>query len=282
MSARRLRTRDLEQPFAGVRAPAVGSVRDLATAYAARMDPGHAFGGVTAARLWGLPLPDPWHAAERLVIARPHGATRGSARGTRHIAYAPDLLEVGALDGLRILGPAATTLTLARWMPHEPLVHVVDALLTGSDRYPDLRLPSRPHADRASLESFLARCRGHNGVPALRRALADARCGVDSRWESITRRAIVRAGLPEPEVHPVVRLADGRERRPDLGYRSLRIAVEFEGDGHRERRRWVSDLQRYADFEEVDWIVVRATSVDVTGAALPLIRRLTAAIARRA
>lgn len=281
VTRQRMRSADLLRPFHGVRAHSIGSLLEAAQAYAERMDAGHVFAAETAARLWGLPLTSHWRQEEPLVIARPHGATRGTARGTRQIAYAAELLDVGAHRGLPVLGPVATSLTLARRMPHEPLVHVVDALLTDSWRYPDLELPTRPHADPVALEAFLARCRGHNGVPALRAALRDARQGVDSRWESVTRRAIVLAGFPEPEVHPLV-LIDGRERRPDLGYRDLRIAIEFEGDGHRERRQWQRDIGRHAAFEAEDWIVVRATSADVRGPATPLIHRLSAAFARRA
>lgn len=55
----RLRGPDLESPFSGVRVPAgmAQSLLDQVNAYAERMSPGAIFSHITAARLWGVPLP---------------------------------------------------------------------------------------------------------------------------------------------------------------------------------------------------------------------------------
>ncbi|WP_026372577.1 endonuclease domain-containing protein [Agrococcus lahaulensis] len=280
VSPARVRARDLVAPFRGVRANAVDDLHALAAAYATRMPPHHSYGGTTAARLWGLPLPDDWSADDPLVIARPNGSTRGRAAGTRHIAIDPDRLQSVSHRGLRLLAPGATALTLARELPHERLVHVVDALLTGSKRYPDLDLPKRPYATIQALLDFLDGCRGLRGARALRAAADDARPGVDSRFESITRRVIVLAGLPEPEVHPLV-VIDGVELHPDLGYPALKIAVEYEGEGHLDPKRWAEDILRYEMLEAAGWIVVRITKTDVAGAGDRCARRVRAALARR-
>lgn len=281
VSRRRLRGTDLEAPFIDARVAQVASVLDLAASYAVRMAPDHVFGGLTAARLWGLPVPREWTRSEPLVVARPRGTTRGRARGTVHISFDPDALDATEHRGLPVLAPVATAVTLARALDHERLVHVLDALLTGSERYPDLELPRRPHARPEQLLAWLSKRGGLHGVPAMRAALADARPGVDSRFESITRRAIVLAGLPEPCVHPPV-LVEGGVVHPDLGYPELRIAIEFEGDGHRERRRWIEDIDRYARLEAAGWIVVRITSADLGGDGGRAVRRVAAALARRA
>jgi hypothetical protein len=137
----RLRGGDLESPFRRVRSRAITDVRDLAAAYAMVMSAHHCFAGVTAARLWGLPIAAAWSRDEPLVIARPNRSAPGSAKGTRHIAYASHRLTHTVAGGLRLLEPLPTALTLARELPHEALVQVVDALLTPSRRYPGLRLP---------------------------------------------------------------------------------------------------------------------------------------------
>lgn len=84
--------------------------------------------------------------------------------------------------GLRVLGPLATALTLARELRHEALVQVVDALLTPSRWYLGLALPreaEQPYATPEQLDAFIERCGGLAGVSALRAAAADARVGVD-------------------------------------------------------------------------------------------------------
>lgn len=280
VGAKRLRGRDLERPFHGVRSGPVASPREHAGAYAAWMPPHHAFGGTTAARLWGLPLPNGWVPTEPLVIARPSGTTRGRGRGTRHIAVDASRLRLVTLDGLRLLDPLGTALTLARELDHEPLVHVVDALLTPSHRYPDLLLPVRPWTTPEETVAFVERCRGLRGAVAFAAALADARVGVDSRFESVTRRILALAGLPEPTIHPEV-VIDGIALHPDLGYPRLRVAVEYEGEGHLDPRRAAEDILRYEMLERAGWIVVRVTRLDLARGGVRLVSRVAAALVRR-
>jgi hypothetical protein len=280
VTRKRTRARDLVAPFHGVRSPVIGTVVEHAAAYRTRMAQGHVFGGVTAARLWGLPLPTEWSLEEPLVIARANGATRGRAVGTRHIAVDPRLMAPAEQHGLPLLTPVATTITLARELDHERLVHVVDALLTDSALYPDLQLPRSPHATAEQLREFLAPCDGLRGVRAMLAALDDARAGVDSRYESITRRTIVLAGLPEPVVHPLVRV-EGIDLHPDLAYPELKIAIEYEGDGHREQGRWDRDIDRYALLEAAGWIVVRITKAHLARDGERCVARVAAARARR-
>ncbi|MDR7233013.1 hypothetical protein [Agrococcus sp. BE272] len=279
----RLRGADLEQPFRGVRSRPITDVAALASAYATIMPPHQVFGGITAARLWGLPIAERWSRGEPLVVARPHRTAPSVVPGTRHLAFDPTRLRTTELDGLRLLGPLATALTLARELSHEALVQVADALLTPSRSFPGLRLerkPERGYATPQELDDFIARCAGLAGVAALRAAAADARVGVDSRFETITRLLIVEAGLPEPVVHPPV-VVDGEEWHPDLGYPELRIAIEFEGDGHRDERQWHVDIDRYARFEAAGWTTVRVTRKHMARRGAHFVERVRAARARR-
>jgi hypothetical protein len=279
----RLRGRDLAKPFRGVRSGSIADAVALMRAYAPLMAPEHALGGVTAARFWGMPIARAWTREEPLVVARPKGATRGMTAGTRHIAYDRERLNVTEVEGLRVLDPLSTALTLAREESHEAVVQVLDALLTPSRRYPELRLPraaGKPHASPDALAEFVARCAGLAGAPVLRTAAAAARVGVDSRFETITRLLIVEAGLPEPVVHPRI-VIDGIASSPDLGYPGQRIAIEYEGDGHRDQRQWHVDIERYARFEAAGWITVRVTRDHMARRGAHFVGRLRAALARR-
>lgn len=279
----RLRSPALLAPFTRMRAHSIDTVDEYAAAYATVMAAHHVFAGRTAARLWGLPIAEPWTSDELLVIARSKGTTRGMTRGTRHIAVEGQRTVRVQRDGLRLLDPLSTALTLAREMPHEPLVQVVDALLTPSRWYPGLRLPrepGRPHATSEQLVEFLARSAGLAGVRALRAAAADARVGVDSRFETVTRLLIVEARLPEPVVHPLI-VIDGVESHPDLAYPERRIAIEYEGDGHRDEKQWHVDIDRYARMDAAGWITVRVTKAHMARRGRHMVERIRAALARR-
>ncbi|WP_347754175.1 hypothetical protein [Agrococcus sp. ProA11] len=137
------------------------------------------------------------------------------------------------------------------------------------------------YATPEQLAAFAERCAGLAGVPALRAALADARVGSESRFETLTRLLIVEAGLPEPQVHPLV-VVDGIDLHPDLGYPRLKIAIEYEGDGHRELTTWIRDIDRYARLEAAGWIIVRITRGDLARRGAALVERVARARARRA
>ncbi|WP_347754176.1 hypothetical protein [Agrococcus sp. ProA11] len=130
----RLRGRDLERPFRGVRSAPITAVRELALAYAERMPPDHAFAGRTAARLWGLPLAQEWTREEPLDVARPARSNRARSKGIRELAVDSGRLGRVVPDGLLVLDPPSTALTLARELSHEHLVQVMDALLTPAKR----------------------------------------------------------------------------------------------------------------------------------------------------
>ncbi len=81
-----------------------------------------------------------------------------------------------------------------------------------------------------------------------------------------------------------MRTSDGRLLGiSDGAFRAHQVAVEIEGDHHRtSRRQWARDLQKYADYANLGWDVVRLTSAHIRqdpscGAAL-----VRAALARRA
>ena len=78
--------------------------------------------------------------------------------------------------------------------------------------------------------------------------------------ETLLRLVIVAAGLPEPEIGSRVVVAGGSlVLHPDLAYPELRIAIEYEGGGHREAGRWERDIERRELFEDAGWRVIRVT-----------------------
>ena len=85
----RLRGADLERPFWGIRVP-TGSERSIVNmvdAYAERMSPGAYFSHITAARLWGIPLPFALERRSALDVAVRPGQVVPVGAGIRGIGF---------------------------------------------------------------------------------------------------------------------------------------------------------------------------------------------------
>src|SRR5690606_27501790 len=119
-------SRRFEMPFHGVRAPLGHD--DLVSrghALSLRMRADAAFTGLTAAALWGIPLPA-YVDLSRLQVSVPHGRPRPRSRG---VVGSERLADVPVVDlgGLRVLTPVATWASLARW------VGLADLIAAGDD-----------------------------------------------------------------------------------------------------------------------------------------------------
>jgi very-short-patch-repair endonuclease len=69
--------------------------------------------------------------------------------------------------------------------------------------------------------------------------------------------------------------------RIDLAYPELKVAIEYEGDGHRtDREQWRKDIQRQRHLESEGWIVIRLTQADLDTAELMIASIRRAIIAR--
>jgi very-short-patch-repair endonuclease len=82
--------------------------------------------------------------------------------------------------------------------------------------------------------------------------------------ETRLRLLLVDAGAPRPVAQYDVRDARGRFlARVDLAYPEQRIALEYEGDHHRERVHFRQDVSRLNALRAAGWIVLRFTADDV-------------------
>lgn len=275
----RLRGPDIERPFHGARLRPASPDADLDAApsavdrraqqrvrrraHAARevLSPGAFFVGMTAAALWGAPLPDDFDPDAPLDVAVLHPARAPRGRGFHAHAVRPHLASVTILDGLRLASPASTWALLAGTVPHPGLVTIGDFFVRvprdarGRPR-PDLRLTT---PDKLALA---AREPGRRHRARLDAALADIRVGSFSRMETEYRLAAAAAGLPEMELDVEIRDAGGRLLGiADGVHRRFGVIVEVEGDHHRtDRRQWNRDIERLAAFAAEGWEVIRLTS----------------------
>jgi hypothetical protein len=316
-SARRLRNRDLIVPFRGARmidlgpaedtthddnpvaaeaAALRGDIRRRARAYAT-VAPAHAFFyGPTAAVIWDLPVPirvlrgDAFDSKGGLApgcardldaaVLAPRRASRAS--GIRGRKIHPALTSVRERDGLRVASPASVWAQLASWMSVDELVEVGDAIVHEPRMRGMQRAPSG--SGLATLE-HLATALGAGrptGAAKLREALPLVRIGSSSPAETRFRLALIRCGLPEPQLDVDVFAMDGRPiGYTELAYVDHRILIEYEGDHHRtNREQWQRDIEKHAACVSAGWTVVRITSLDVRRGSTAGVDRVRDALCR--
>lgn len=277
---RRLAARDLHRPFHGVRSETIPATFEQQVAcYRPRMKAHNRLGGLSALRLWGLPVPHHWWVGEPLEIMAPTAMTPPRAVGVRGRRLGVDRASSWRIRGVAVVDPVAALFLHASALTVAQAVVIIDALLTTADNYPGL-LPARPLIRRDEIAERLQKWGSFPGRRVIREALALSRECVESPKETQTRMLIVASGLPEPVVQCAFR-AGRSSGRADLAYPQWKIAVEYEGDGHRvDRAQWRRDIQRQRDLEDAGWIVIRVTELDLRESDAFLARLRRAIMAR--
>ena len=217
----------------------------------------------TAARLWGIILPYRLEEDNGLHLTRWKGSNRVRRPGVvghRAPLTSRDVVEI---YGATVTSPAWTWTDLAPAVSLEELVAAGDSLLRRQDaprRSCDLNVPD-PLSSLTEIASAVERRGGSRGIRLAREALPLLRSGVDSGPESRLRLLITQAGLLEPEVNQWVLDKNGRRiSRPDLMYRELRIAIEYEGEHHMvDAEQWHRDINRDDRLRAMGWTVLRFT-----------------------
>ncbi|MGA8789877.1 MAG: hypothetical protein WB535_13100 [Paenarthrobacter sp.] len=233
----------------------------------------------TAFVLWEFPGFLPGSHEPVIHISRPDTMAIPRRKGV--VGHAGQFFEdeITNHNGLLITSRARTWLDCARKM-------TIDEITVGADHL--LRLPrpefegrSDPYCTLGDLETMLDRHKGTPGIRKARLALEQARLGADSAPETRLRLALERAGLPQAEVNRPVELGSGVVRRPDLGYREQRVAVEYEGEGHSEPGQIIKDIKREEDFSRGGWLLIRISKRHMTSGARAAVAKVRAALLSR-
>ena len=127
----RLRARDLSSAHRGVRVPAgMEYTEQLArSAYTARSRPGQVFSHLTAARVWGMPLPTVFTRREGVHVSVRAPSTRPRGHGvTGHELSDPCATAVMRF-GVPVTDAATTWCHLAALLSHDDLVAAADHLV---------------------------------------------------------------------------------------------------------------------------------------------------------
>lgn len=296
VSRRRLRAKDLEAPFHGVRRvlracqppgededteplavdrATRARVLDAACAYASVMPRGSFFCGRTAAVILGAPI-DHGEDLEVAVIS-PRRAPRGRGISGRRIAAR--LVTTRDHEGLPVSSPASTWAMLCQSSTERQLIILGDALV---------RIPrdefGHPHPERslatpAQLRAALDAGPRPPGTARLASAFGRIRIGSASPLETEFRLDAETQHLPEAILDAEIRREDGRLLGiSEFVYPRFRTVVEIEGDHHRtSRKQWDRDLAKYRAYADAGWEVVRLTSRNIRGDspdAVSIVRRV--------
>lgn len=221
--------------------------------------------GLSASALLGARWIEPTNPAELV-----HSNRRAPAMLTVHT----DALASGetrVLDGMQVTTPARTAFDLGRRLPVTAAVQRMDALMNATG------------LAVGDIECVMDVHPGVRGRKTLRRALTLVDAGAQSPYETLTRLILVRAGLPAPQTQlPVCDEHGLVVAYVDMGWRDLRVAVEYDGAQHwtdpKQRRR---DIERLADLEAQGWIVIRVSS-DMVRTPATIVARVHAALESRA
>jgi very-short-patch-repair endonuclease len=213
------------------------------------MPSGAAIGGLSAAHLFGGVEPHRGSPVS-IVAARTIGAHTSDRIRVHNTVLAP--ADITSTGGLPVTTPERTAFDLGRRAGRRTAVVAFDAML---------------HQGVLDLGAVADLARERHWWPGIERLhrvveLADARA--ESPMETLLRLLLLDSGLPAAQ--PQFEVRDSRGRliaRVDLAWPRIRLAVEYEGDHHREQEQFRRDIGRVNALRMAGWAVLRLTADDV-------------------
>ena len=133
---------------------------------------------------------------------------------------------------------------------------------------------------RADVEMLAHKYAGRKGIMRARQAIELFDAGAQSPRESWLRIVLIQAGLPRPRTQiPVFDGFGDVVAYLDMGWEDVKVAVEYDGEQHRnDRRQYTWDVRRLEMLENLGWIVIRVVAGDRPA---EVVRRVRTALARR-
>ena len=248
----RLRGRDLQHPFHGVRIAAAGplSFEQRCRTLATRLRDDAWFSGPTAALLTGVPLPRRLERDPRLHVAVIHPAR--APRGRYVLGHSYREAHHRGWHGLRVSSPEQLWIQLSAELALHDLVAAGDFLVHH-------RLP---HTTIEMLADALASKNGR-GIRACRAALPLLSTRAESPPESHLRVLLLTSALTGLQVNVWIPVSGGWRYRADLAFPAAKMIIEYQGDHHRDPKSYRDDLTRISRLEADGWYVMQVTAGDL-------------------
>jgi very-short-patch-repair endonuclease len=158
--------------------------------------------------------------------------------------------EFTSRAGMAVTTPERTAFDIGRREPHRVAVARLDALARATGLKPDGVMP------------VAERHPGARGLRQLEATLELVDAGAQSPRETYLRLLLIQAGLPRPQTQiPVI--ADEETYYLDMGWEDLMVAVEYDGEQHRnDVLQYRKDIRRLERLERMGWIVIRVVAGD--------------------
>lgn len=176
--------------------------------------------------------------------------------------------EIDTVDGIPVTNPVRTALDLGCWYPLTSGVAAIDSLARATE------------FKAADVDLIAERYAGRRGIARARLAVSLSDAGSQSPKETWLRLVLINAGLPRPQTQIAVRDEVGTAfAYLDMGWDDVKVAVEYDGEQHRnDRRQYAWDIRRSEMLERRGWIVIRVVLGDKPA---DIVRRVKAALASR-
>lgn len=255
LSRRRTRARDLVDPCYGVRVSAATPDSLLERVSALNAVTTAVVSHLSAAGLWGFPLPPA--AANRAGVHLTSPPGQRAVRRKNVVGHQQALGPGEIVAGARVscTSPLRTWFDLAGELSLDDLVIAGDYLLRRKN----------PLTTLCELDDYLAGKPGKPGYRTALRARALLRAGTDSPKETELRLLLIRHGLPEPGINvPMFDETGGWIQDPDLSYEREKIAIQYDGGHHASPTQRRSDIFRDENARDAGWHVVVLTQWDLT------------------
>lgn len=259
LSKRRTRAADLTIPCRGVRRSAGGEDSLLERVRALVAVTGSVASHLTAAALWGFPLPLSLQEHTVIHLTRRKGQRAVRRAGVRGHQAALRDEEITQGRFVVCTSPLRTWFDLALLLDEDDLVIAGDHLLRRRN----------PYATSKQLDEYLDSRKACAGYRKAMQARKHMRAGTDSPKETEVRLLLVKHGLPEPGINlPIFDESGTWVQDPDMSYADLKIAIQYDGGHHASPAQRRSDITRDEDALELGWRVVRLTRLIWTATAL--------------
>lgn len=255
LSPTRMRGRDLQRPFRGVRVDTVDALtlRARCAALQQILPPNARYCGITAALLLGIPLPERLELARELHVAVPRPRRAPTGRGIRGHSVAASPADVQVWHGLQLSSAARTWCELGAMLSVPDLVAAGDFLIHWQ----------LPLTTATALVDAVTNYPGRRGLPALRAALLLLDERAESAEESRLRVILVRGGLRELVANLPITTTDGFRYRADIAFPTSNTIIEYQSGHHDSPGAFRSDMTRVSRLEADGWRVMQVNADDL-------------------
>jgi hypothetical protein len=211
------------------------------------------FSHITLLRLCGMSVNVPSSLNNKLL----HVTTNSTAqllhmRGIQSHLWTKTMTHTQFGDNIAGVSIEQAVCQMATYCDRDSLVMIMDWLTCGN--------PNLKQTNHGALEEFIYGIGRFPGVRVCKEALSLSVEGTDSPQETKLRLGFPVAGLPSPEVNPlIIDTIESNQFQVDMAYLEQQVIIEYDGAYHYTRDRWTYDVYKRNRLQSLGWKVFTAT-----------------------